>query len=91
MPGIQHQEQDCGPAVPAPVNMTLLACVETTGLAQAPHTILAELLQLDTLYWPVVQVEQLVHTEPAVMPSPVEYVPDWQGVHAPWLVYPSPV
>lgn len=61
------------------------------GRAQAPHTILAELLQLDTLYWPTAHTEQLVHAKPVFMPSPVEYVPDWQVVHAPWLVYPSPV
>jgi hypothetical protein len=52
---------------------------------------LAELMQLDTLYWPVVQIEQLVHMEPAVMPSPVEYVPDWQSVHSSEFAMPVPV
>jgi hypothetical protein len=40
--------------------VTLLACVETTGIAQASHTISAELTQLDTLYWPIAHTEQLV-------------------------------
>ena len=54
------------------------------GLVQAPHTILAELLHLDTLYWPIEQIEQLVQVKLSVMPNPVEYVPDWQVVHAAW-------
>ena len=64
--------------------MTLLACVETTGLAQAPHTILAELLQLDTLYWPIEQIEQLVQ---AVDPRS-ENLPESQAVQA--LTKPTP-
>jgi hypothetical protein len=35
----------------------------------------APLLQLDTLYWPTEQVEQVWHTLLVVMPTPVEYVP----------------
>ena len=60
--------------------MNLDAWSSLIGIAQAPHTILAELMQLDTLYWPVVQVAQLVHIELVVMPNPVEYVPVWQVV-----------
>ena len=46
----------------------------------------AEAMQLDTLYWPVVQTEQLVQFETAVTPDPVEYVPVWQVVHGwAWL------
>lgn len=41
----------------------------------------AEEMQLDTLYWPVAQTEQLVQFETAVIPDPVEYVPVWQVVH----------
>jgi hypothetical protein len=52
---------------------------------------LAELMQLDTLYWPVVQVEQLVQFKLVVMPRMVEYVPAMQEMH--WLdeVIPVPL
>ena len=40
----------------------------------------AELLQLDTLYWPVWHTEQVWHTDAMVMPAPVEYVPELQTV-----------
>ena len=48
---------------------------------QALHTMLAELMQLDTLYWPVTQTEQLWHVVLVVMPAPVEYSPVWHVVH----------
>lgn len=47
---------------------------------QAPHTVFALLLQLDTLYWPVWHTEQFWHTAPVVIPIPVEYVPELQTV-----------
>jgi hypothetical protein len=89
--GLQHHAQDSLPADPALVKLNLSARMGTTGVEQFPHTILAELMQLDTLYWPIEQVEQLVHANPVFMPNPVEYVPDWQVLHNPCRVYPSPV
>jgi hypothetical protein len=51
---------------------------------QASHTVLADDMQLDTLYWPVTHTE---HVEHAVAP-PSEYFPASQAVHAP--IRPTP-
>lgn len=64
------------------------------GLAQAPHTMFAAGWQLDTLYWPIVHVEQLVqavdplsenwpaeqaeHAAEVLAPRAVENVPEEQ-------------
>ena len=42
---------------------------------------LADEMQLDTLYWPIVQTEQVWHVVLVVMPAPVEYRPVWHVVH----------
>ncbi len=47
-------------------------CPTITGSGQVSHTILAELLQLDTLYWPSEHVEQFWQV---VAPVCVAYVP----------------
>ena len=71
--------------------MNLAEWFETTGLAQGPHTVLAELLQLDTLYWPIAHTEQGVHVVDTTAPEAVEYVPVPQRVHLVLSGRPLPV
>ncbi len=58
------------------------------GFAQAPQVTLLEELQLDMMYWPIKQVEQVWHVALMGMAVPVEYVPAWQSVHWPELLAP---
>jgi hypothetical protein len=51
------------------------------GFEHVPHTMLAELMQFDMLYWPIAQTEQVWHVVLVVMPVPVEYSPLWHVVH----------
>ena len=63
------------------MNVYLLFWAASNGLVHALHTMLAELLQLDTLYWPIVHTEQVWHVVLVVIPAPVEYCPAWHVVH----------
>jgi hypothetical protein len=83
-PPLQHHAQDSLPADPELVNLNLSTRVGTTGIVQLAHTISAEELQLDTLYWPIAHTEQSVQTL-----APLKaYFPAGQAVHA--LTEPTP-
>ena len=63
------------------MNVCLPAWTTFNGSVHAPHTMLADEMQLDTLYWPIVHTEQVWHVVLVVIPAPVEYRPVWHVVH----------